>query len=110
MPNVLSTAAGSRTLLLNPGSTINKTLLGLGGQTQPDRRKPTSQKAETLADAAEEPFITVFGQPQFVVMGRIILPASAEPPIGLLEHLTGGDLLYQPHGIEMGCLARRPLA
>ena len=46
MPNVLPDAAGCRTLLVKPGGSLDKPLLGLGGQAQAFRHKPVPQKVE----------------------------------------------------------------
>ena len=47
MPNVLPDVAGGRTLLVKPGGSLDKPLLGLGGQTQAFRHKPVPQKGQT---------------------------------------------------------------
>jgi hypothetical protein len=54
MPNVLPDAAGGRTLLVKPGDSLDKPLLGLGGQAHAFRHKPVPQKVEPAVDSTNE--------------------------------------------------------
>ena len=60
MPNVLPDAAGGRTLLVKPGGSLDKPLLGLGGQTQTFRNKPVPQKVEPAVNSTNERLLGFF--------------------------------------------------
>ncbi len=72
MPNVLPDAAGGRTLLVKPGGSLDKPLLGLGGQAQAFRHKPESQEVEPAVDSTNERLVGVF-LPFQVVKNRVHL-------------------------------------
>jgi hypothetical protein len=72
MPNVLPDAAGGRTSLVKPGRSLDKPLLGLGGQAQAFRHKPVSQEVEPAVDSTNERLVGVFLQFQ-VVKNRVHL-------------------------------------
>ena len=76
MPNVLPNAAGGRTLLVKPGGSLDKPLLGLGGQTQAFRHKPVPQKVEPAVNSTNEHLVGVFLQFQ-VVKNRVHLLNNA---------------------------------
>jgi len=72
MPNVLPDAAGGRTSLVKPGGSLDKPLLGLGGQTQAFRYNPVSQKDQPAVNSTHERLVGVFLQFQ-IVKNRIDL-------------------------------------
>ena len=60
MPNALPEAAGGRPLLVKPGRSLDKPLLGLGGQAQAFRHKQVSQEVEPAVDSTNERLVGVF--------------------------------------------------
>ena len=117
MPNVLRNAAGGRTLLWKPRSTLDKPVFGLGGQLQAYRRKPIPQEVEPAANPADERLVGVFCQSQsgqhligspdrgakFPTGRRKHAPVVHEPR---LEHVHPFHLLAQRQQVQ-GAQQRR---
>ena len=69
MPNVLPDAAGGRTLLVKPGGSLDKPLLGLGGQAKPSATNRYPKKSNSRSIRPMEI------QCQFIILAR-----KDEPP------------------------------